>query len=273
MMALLHAEGLEAEGPRGRIFGPLDLELHPGQLCFVHGEQGSGKSSLLLALAGRLRAARGSLTIDGVDAMAEPRKAMARTAVARLGDYVVPEDRLTLRESLFERCFLDGIRVRDGVERAARFEELMGFRLDRAVEMAQLTPLERTVASVALVMLRPTKVVVLDDADVLVPHEQQPLMFELLGRALTLDGATLVAATLDAGTAPAGAVEITLPSQRRSAATPVDEGLAIIETSDAPPFEVDRDVLFDAIRNAAPVVDETPAEPADEQPTNKEDEA
>lgn len=259
MNVVLEANNLEAEGPRGRIFGPLDLTLEERQVCVVHGEQGSGKSSLLLALAARLRAATGSLTIDGIDAIAEPRRAMALTGVARLGDYVAPEDRLTLRESVYERCFLEGISVRDGVARADELERLVGFRLDRATEMADFTPLERTIASVGLVLLRPSKVVVLDDADLLVPHEQQPLMFELLTRMLALDDAVLVAATLDRGTAPAGAVEVTLQSQKKQSFHPIDEGLAIVEQSEAEPFELDPETVVASIRNAGPIEDSGPA--------------
>ncbi len=269
MNVVLEAKNLEAEGPRGRIFGPLDLTLDARQICVVHGDQGSGKSSLLLALAARLRAATGSLTIDGIDAIANPRRAMALTGVARLGDYVAPEDRLTLRESLFERCFLEGISVHDGVARADQLERLVGFRLDRTTEMADFTPLERTIASVGLVMLRPSKVVVLDDADVLVPHEQQPLMFELISRMLSLDDAVLIAATLDHGTAPAGAVEVTLPSQKKKSSRPIDEGLAIVGMAKAEPFEIDPDVVVASIRNAGPIEDSVPEE--DDAPTQDND--
>lgn len=273
MNTVIEARNLEAEGPKGLIFGPLDLSIDAGQICMVHGEQGSGKSSLLLALAARLREATGSLTIDGIDAMAQPRRAMALTGVARLGDYVAPEDRLTLRESVFERCFLEGISIHDGVARADALERLVGFRLDRTMEMAEFTPLERTVASVGLVMLRPTKVVVLDDADLFVPHEQQPLMFELLTRMLALDGAVLIAATIDRGTAPAGAVEVTLPTHRRKAATPIDEGLAIIGISDAQPFEFDPETVYASIRNAGPIDDARDEDSRDEESSREEEEA
>lgn len=269
MNAVLEAKNLEAEGPRGRIFGPLDLTLDARQICVVHGEQGSGKSSLLLALAARLRAATGSLTIDGIDAIANPRRAMALTGVARLGDYVAPEDRLTLRESMFERCFLEGISIHDGVARADQLERLVGFRLDRTTEMADFTPLERTIASVGLVMLRPSKVVVLDDADVLVPHEQQTLMFELISRMLSLDDAVLIAATLDRGTAPAGAVEVTLPSQKKKSSRSIDEGLAIVGLSKSEPFEIDPDVVVASIRNAGPIEDSVPDK--DDAPTHDND--
>ncbi|MFM9755270.1 ATP-binding cassette domain-containing protein, partial [Streptomyces turgidiscabies] len=78
---ILQAGGLLAAGKRGRIFGPVDLTLWPRQVCVVHGPTGSGKSALLLALTGRLREATGSLTIDGIDAMRDPYRAMQLTGV------------------------------------------------------------------------------------------------------------------------------------------------------------------------------------------------
>lgn len=253
MSVVLQATGLEAEGREGRIFGPLDLTLHEGEVCLVHGEQGSGKSSLLLALVGRLRESHGTLLIDGIDAMANPREAMARTTVARIGDYVVPEDRLTLRESIYERCFIDGIPVANGAKRMDQLERLLGFRFDRSMEMAQFTPLERTVASVLLALLRPARVVVLDDADVLVPHEQLGLMFELLRRVLALDGAVLVATTLNDEIPGPGIVELALPPKPRRATTPIEDEAVRVTRGDDTPAVLDRDVLYDAVRHAAPL--------------------
>ena len=118
-------------------------------------------------------------------------------------------------------------------------------------------------------MLRPSKVVVLDDADVLVPHEQQPLMFELISRMLSLDDAVLIAATLDRGTAPAGAVEVTLPSQKKKSSRSIDEGLAIVGLSKSEPFEIDPDVVVASIRNAGPIEDSVPDK--DDAPTHDND--
>ena len=98
--AVLYARDLNAQGRRGMIFGPLDMDLAPRQLAVIHGPAGAGKSALLLALCGRFRRTRGTLIIDGIDAMAEPYRAIQRTSVARIADYVVPEDRLTLNESV-----------------------------------------------------------------------------------------------------------------------------------------------------------------------------
>lgn len=270
MTAVLRAEQLEAEGHKGRIFGPLDLELHEGEVCLVTGEQGSGKSALLLALVGRLREASGGLWIDGIDVSEDARSAMERTALARIGDYVVPEDRLTFRESIYERCYLDGISVREGARRVDEFERCLGIRFDRAIEMSQFTPLERTVAAVMLAMLRPAKVVVLDDADTDIPHAQLGLLFELLGRLVAVDKAVLVATTVNTQAGPSGCVELTLPRPHPATTSSLAEELVGQRRLEGPDYELDRDVLFDAIRHAAPVVDETDGDSTD-QPTHDVD--
>ena len=87
--------------------------------------------------------------------MAEPYRAIQRTSVARIGDYVVPEDRLTLNESVAERCHLDAANLKKAESRVRQIEEIVGFRIDRSCEFEQLEAIERAVASVALAMLRP----------------------------------------------------------------------------------------------------------------------
>ncbi|GEK19609.1 AAA family ATPase [Cellulomonas xylanilytica] len=48
------ALALQLHGDRGPVFGPLDLEIEAGTLTLVRGPQGAGRTSLLLALAGRM---------------------------------------------------------------------------------------------------------------------------------------------------------------------------------------------------------------------------
>lgn len=249
MTRVLLARHLEAEAGQGHIFGPLDLTLDGGQTCVVYGEQGSGKSALLLALTGRLTNVSGHLEIAGTDAIAQPREAMKCAGVARIGDYIAPEDRLTVRESLYERCFLDGIPVAKGKERAEQLEQLAGYRLDRSMEIADLTPVERAVASVGLAMLHPTKVVVIDDVDMFVPNRQLELMFAIFSRMLTLDDAVLVAAVSDPSAAYYGDVQVGLPRLKPRGSHPVDESRALITTVE-PTLTIDPDTAADAIRHA-----------------------
>ena len=48
------ALALQLHGDRGPVFGPVDLEVAAGTLTLVQGPQGAGRTSLLLALAGRM---------------------------------------------------------------------------------------------------------------------------------------------------------------------------------------------------------------------------
>lgn len=213
---VLHARDLNAQGRQGMIFGPLDMDLAPRQLAVIHGPAGAGKSALLLALSGRFRRTRGTLIIDGIDAMAEPYRAIHRTSVARIADYVVPEDRLTLNESLAERCHLDAVNLKTAESRVRQIEEIVGFRIDRSCEFEQLEAIERAVTSLALAMLRETKVVVIDDADVMVPHNQQRLLFEMFSKLTELDDSTIIAATVDDDMAPPGSLDVELPAHNRA---------------------------------------------------------
>lgn len=56
----VHARQLQLDGRRGRIYGPIDLDLPVGSLTLVTGRAGTGKTSLLLTLVGRLKPNRGA---------------------------------------------------------------------------------------------------------------------------------------------------------------------------------------------------------------------
>src|SRR6476660_5084345 len=62
---VLVASGLGVQGNAGWIFRDVDLRLPAGSLTAVVGPAGCGRSSLLLALAGRMRPTAGSLSVLG----------------------------------------------------------------------------------------------------------------------------------------------------------------------------------------------------------------
>ncbi|MFT0847515.1 ATP-binding cassette domain-containing protein [Actinomycetaceae bacterium L2_0104] len=245
---ILSAHDLMAAGPIGTIYGPVDLELHPGDLCLVNGVEGSGKSAFLMTLASRFRGVTGSLEINGRDALADPYTVMQDTAVARLGNYVAPEDRLTLEESISERAYLDGISLAQAESRALEIEQLLGYRVERGVEIESLDPVTRAIVSVALVMLRPASVVVIDDVDLRVPHTEQKTMYELLLKLTQLDGSTIIASAIDGDSAPRGTVRVRLASRRTSSVHAIaGDGSAAVEVvADDPRIAADPVLTEDA---------------------------
>jgi len=68
---VIRLEGLEVQRGGFRL-GPLDLSVSGGQYALVIGPTGAGKSTLIEAIAGHLRASAGVITIGGVDATQLP---------------------------------------------------------------------------------------------------------------------------------------------------------------------------------------------------------
>lgn len=82
---ILRVRGLTVPG----VLQSIDLEVRPGEILGVAGLVGSGRSTLLRALAGAEPTARGSLTLNGVE-VPWPRTVRASR---RLGIGLIPEDR------------------------------------------------------------------------------------------------------------------------------------------------------------------------------------
>lgn len=223
---LLSARELRASGRHGNIFGPLDLDLYPGDLCVVSGADGSGKSSCLVALSGRFRHTQGTLIINGIDAIAHPHQAKEYTAVARLGSYATLEDRLTIKESITERAYLDSIPLAEAERRAAEIESWFGYAIDRDTEIEQLTPLVRLIASVAIVALRPADVIVVDDADAGIAASQLPHMYSLLHTFAQHDNCAIIISALDDTSVPEGATHIHLSGGRE---LPIHEIFEVVD--------------------------------------------
>jgi ABC-type branched-subunit amino acid transport system ATPase component len=59
------ARGIAVTGPWGPVFGPLDLDIDAGGATALIGPPGSGRTALLMTLAGRMKPSSGSVTVFG----------------------------------------------------------------------------------------------------------------------------------------------------------------------------------------------------------------
>ncbi|WP_372593201.1 ATP-binding cassette domain-containing protein [Actinotalea sp.] len=76
----VRARSLVLHGSRGTVYGPVDLEVEPGELAIIHGPQGGGRSSLLLTLAGRMVPDRGGELVVLGEPLPRRRRAVQRRA-------------------------------------------------------------------------------------------------------------------------------------------------------------------------------------------------
>jgi ABC-type sugar transport system ATPase subunit len=98
----VRADNLALSATRGRVYGPLSCEIGNG-LTVLSGEAGSGRTSLLLTLAGRMKQSDGELSVLG---HALPRRARAvqkATAIAGFHDIDALEESVTVAAAIRER--------------------------------------------------------------------------------------------------------------------------------------------------------------------------
>jgi ABC-2 type transport system ATP-binding protein len=118
------APALEITGLSKRFVKPavdnLDLSVRAGELYALLGPNGAGKTTTLRMVAGLLKPDTGSISVFGVDALADP--IAAKRIIAWLPDEPMLYDKLTPLEYLE---FVAGLWGVDGVQAKARAEELL----------------------------------------------------------------------------------------------------------------------------------------------------
>ncbi|MGJ6979179.1 ATP-binding cassette domain-containing protein [Aestuariimicrobium soli] len=168
---VLRAQGLVVHGREA-----VDLEAEAGRVTLVVAPKGTGRTSLLLALAGRMAGVQGSVTVDDVDATTERRRYRHLVSVARAGEFVDLEPRLLVREAVVERSLIDNVRSSAGEWRFTELCSAVGegraitLPSDSLVE--SLDEASATVLAAILALLRPARVVVLDDVDARLTTDQ-----------------------------------------------------------------------------------------------------
>ena len=233
------ADGLGLRGPRGWAFRGVDVDAGPASLIAIEGPSGSGRTSLLLALTGRMRTTEGTAAVGAARLprqMAAVRRVSALAHVAGVTDL---EPALTVGEHLRERALLqrrfDGS-VRDLLRPRAQREARTASRIDTALAAAGLDretlpkgartavrDLERTEAlrlSVALALIGRPLLLGVDDIDLKLTDAERTEVWTLL-RSLAEAGTTVLAVC--GGEAPADAVRVrTDPGTAAVAPAPQD---------------------------------------------------
>jgi ABC-type multidrug transport system ATPase subunit len=157
------ANGLSVKG----VYPEVSLKAGPGTLTVIAGPAGSGRTSLLLTLAGRMRPTTGTLSVAG---HARPR-AIRRAAALALVDGVTDLDRsLTVREHLRERRRKPYQAVLERAGVTAR---------DRA-RVRELDREQQVRLGIALALLDEPAVILADNLDAGLPADRQQALWNLL---------------------------------------------------------------------------------------------
>lgn len=121
MVATLLAHDIGLRGSRGPVFTDVSLAAGPGDLVAITGPAGSGRTALLLALAGRCQPDTGTLGIlgrrlrPGLRGLADRRFILRHSGLALVDGITGLDDALTVGEHVGERAaVISGIGQRVG---------------------------------------------------------------------------------------------------------------------------------------------------------------
>lgn len=196
---MITAEGYGLRGPRGPVFGEVSFSAPGGALIAVEGPSGTGRTCLLLALTGRMKATEGHAEVCG---HALPKRMPAVRRISALGPVdgiSALEPALTVAEHLRERVLLQrrfaSRAARDRADVAAAMKAA-GLDLDSLVkgERTAVRDLERLEAlrlGVALALLARPQVLGIDDVDHKLGDADRELAWSML-RSVADAGTTVI---------------------------------------------------------------------------------
>jgi ABC-type multidrug transport system ATPase subunit len=182
---LISADQLCLRTHRGWVFQDVDLHIPAGSVTALAGPSGSGRSMLLLTLAGRARPTSGRLTVAGQTDRPGIRRAVAVARVTGAAE-LEPDLRVVdhIREAqLLNRHSFDYPWAR----------EVLGLDADPTSLVADLPTDDAVLLSVALVLAARPPVIVVDDVDIAASIEQQTRIWRAFGNTST----TVIATTVD----------------------------------------------------------------------------
>jgi branched-chain amino acid transport system ATP-binding protein len=107
---MLEIRGLDVHRGPSHILKSLDMDVPAGRVTALIGANGAGKTTMLMAISGLLRPARGRITLTGVDGRGRELAGLRPDAIVALGVAHCPEGRqifpgLTVKENLIAGAY------------------------------------------------------------------------------------------------------------------------------------------------------------------------
>ena len=195
----LEATGLTLETKRGTLFHDISMTVRPASLAAIVGPSGTGRSSLLLALTGRMAITKGMLAIAGRKLADSAGEIRALTSVARIGNTIGPEPALTVNESVDESCLLEKVNMAEGRLRFAEACTALDLTVEPSLLIGDVGGERATLLAVALACVRISAVIVVDDIDRGVDLATQHRIVTALDRLtkMTKTGPAIIVSTAD----------------------------------------------------------------------------
>jgi len=202
--SVIELRGASVRAARGQVFGPLDAESN-SQITVIVGMRGSGRTSLLLTLSGRMRLTEGSIEVLGDDpaTRAGLARIRRRSGIAGFEAIDALEQSVTVGDTLRERLawampwWRRTPRITAALAAELLAEAFGEYEQPKPETLVRdLDPATQMLLRIALARLESPELLCVDDLDALSGPAERALVAERL-RSIAAGGMRIIVATSD----------------------------------------------------------------------------
>ena len=182
--AVLSLRGLVKTFPGVRALDGVRLDLFPGQVTALIGENGAGKSTIVKLLTGIYQPDEGQILLDGQPVRFANATAAAAAGVTAIHQETVLFDEMTVAENIFighaPRTRLGLIDRRAMRARARAILQGIGSDLDPATRLRDLGIASKHLVAIARALSVEARVVIMDEPTAALSHKEIAELYELV---------------------------------------------------------------------------------------------
>lgn len=184
MQPVLSLRGISKSFPGVKALQDVQLDLYPGQVTALIGENGAGKSTIVKVLTGIYQPEAGSIMIDGAPVRLDNAAAAARAGVTAIHQETVLFDDLTVAENIWLEHAPRGrfglLDLRAMRTKAIEVLESIGAKLDPDARLRDLGIAMKHLVAIARALSIEARVVIMDEPTAALSHKEIEELYELV---------------------------------------------------------------------------------------------
>ncbi len=184
MQPVLSLRGISKSFPGVKALSDVQLDLYPGQVTALVGENGAGKSTIVKVLTGIYQPDAGTITLGGKDVHFAGADAAARAGVTAIHQETVLFDELTVAENIWlghaprgRFGLIDRAAMRAG---AVRLLSDIGAEIDPDLRLRDLGIASRHMVAIARALSVDAQVVIMDEPTAALSHKEIHELYDLV---------------------------------------------------------------------------------------------
>tara|TARA_B100000683_G_C12480716_1_gene551290 strand:- start:680 stop:2215 length:1536 start_codon:yes stop_codon:yes gene_type:complete len=170
----------------------ITLDIYPGRIKALLGENGAGKSTMMSMLAGRYQPDEGHIEVKGKPVRFQTSKDAIAAGIGMVYQNFMLVDSMTVAENVLlgqEGSFI--VNPREMEKRVGELAKQYGLAIDPAAHITDLSMGERQVVEILKLLYRESQILIFDEPTAVLTPEETNSLFEALWR-MTEQGKSII---------------------------------------------------------------------------------